>query len=82
MLQDPAGAFRDSREVLDHPGLARAERLTVLLHWERGARGLSVAEEEGGRDGGEGTLLSRVRLAIAQLGEELPASGSGAKHGP
>ena len=80
MLRDPAGAFGDPRAVLDHPGLARAERLAVLRQWERDARGLSVAEEEG-MVGGEQALLSRVRLAIAQLGEELPASGSGTKHG-
>jgi len=64
MRRDPTGAFGDPRAVLDHPGFARAERLAVLRQWERDAGGLSIAEE--GTDGGEQTLLSRVRLAIAQ----------------
>jgi hypothetical protein len=82
MLRDPAAVFSTPRDVLDRPGLTRDERLAILRQWERDARGLSVAEEEG-MGGGEESLLSRVRLAIAKLGEAEAesASGPGTKHG-
>ena len=80
MLRDPAAVFRTPREVLDHPGLTRKERMAILQQWERDARGLSVAEEEG-MGGGEESLLSRVRLAIGHLGEAESAGGPGTKHG-
>ena len=79
MLRDPAAVFQKPRDVLDHPGLTRDERLAILRQWERDARELSVGEEEG-MGGGEESLLARVRLAIAQLGEKLP-SGAATKHG-
>ena len=79
MLRDPAAVFQKPRDVLDHPDLTREERLAILRQWERDARELSVAEEEG-MGGGEESLLARVRLAIAQLGETLP-SGAATKHG-
>ena len=80
MLRDPAGVFRSPRDVLTCPDLGRDERRAILEQWERDARGLSVAEEEG-MEGGEESLLSRVRQAMAELGEESSASGSGTKHG-
>ncbi len=80
MLRDPAGVFRSPRDVLEHPDLTREERLAILQQWERDARSLSVAEEEG-MTGGEENLLSRVRRAIARLGEEQEPSGPGTKHG-
>ena len=80
MLRDPAAVFSTPRDVLDRPDLTRDERLAILRQWERDARGLSVAEEEG-MGGGEESLLSRVRLAIARLGEVESAGGSGTKHG-
>ena len=80
MLRDPAAVFRTPGDVLDRAGLTREERLGILRQWERDARGLSVAEEEG-MGGGEESLLSRVRLAIARLGEAETAGGSGTKHG-
>ena len=80
MLQDPAAAFGSPREVLDHPDLTRDERLAILQRWEHDARELSVAEGEG-MGGGEESMLSRVRLAIARLGEQASASGgSSGKH--
>jgi hypothetical protein len=80
MLRDPASVFRSPRDVLTCPDLTPDERRSVLEQWERDARGLSVAEEEG-MEGGEESLLSQVRRAMAELGEESSASGSGAKHG-
>jgi hypothetical protein len=80
MLRDPAAVFGTPRDVLDRAGLTREERLAILRQWERDARGLSVAEEEG-MGGGEESLLSRVRLAIARLGEAGSEGGTGTKHG-
>jgi len=80
MLRDPAAVFRFPRDVLDHPDLTREERSAILRQWERDARGLSVAEEEG-MAGGEESLLARVRRALAQLGERQELSGPGTKHG-
>lgn len=82
ILRDPAAVFRSPRDVLDHPNLTRAERLAILEQWERDARGLSVAEEEG-MAGGEESLLARVRAAIAQLqrGGQPSPKGPATKHG-
>ncbi len=80
MLRDPAGVFRSPRDVLTCPDLTPDERQAVLEQWERDARGLSVAEEEG-MEGGEESLLSRVKQALAELGEESSARSSGTKHG-
>ncbi|HKX10902.1 MAG TPA: hypothetical protein VJN67_22080 [Stellaceae bacterium] len=82
ILRDPAGVFKLPQDVLDHPSLTRADRLAILEQWERDARGLSVAEEEG-MAGGEESLLARVRAAIAQLeqGRRRSPKGPGTKHG-
>ena len=80
MLRDPAGVFRVPRDVLDHPDLTREQRTAILRQWERDARGLSVAEEEG-MEGGEESLLGRVRAALAQLGQHQEPRGPGTKHG-
>ena len=82
ILRDPAARFHRPRDVLDAPGLTHEQRLAILRQWERDARALAVAEEEG-MAGGEESLLSRVRRAIAALGgdnEEEPA-GPATKHG-
>ena len=83
ILRDPAGVFKSPREVLDDPSLTRADRLAILAQWERDARGLSVAEEEG-MTGGEESLLARVRAAIAQLERghrRRSPKGPATKHG-
>lgn len=76
MLRDPAAVFKTPRDVLCHPSLTRDEQLAILRQWEVDARSLSVAEEEG-MAGGEESLLSRVRRAIAEVVEGPPASSSG-----
>ena len=82
ILRDPAAVFGSPQDVLDHPSLTRADRLAILEQWERDARGLSVAEEEG-MAGGEESLLARVRAAIAQLerGSQPSPKGPATKHG-
>jgi len=73
MLRDPAAVFRKPRDVLGQKGLTPAQQLAILRQWEVDARALSVAEAEG-MAGGEKSLLSRVRRAIAQVAEELKNS--------
>ena len=80
ILRDPAAVFRHPAEVLDRPDLTDDERLAILEQWERDARGLSVAEEEG-MTGGEESLLARVERAIAALGKRKSAKGPATKHG-
>src|SRR5258708_24473622 len=62
-LLDPAGVFAEPDEIVRTPGLARSLKLRLLEQWEREARALAVAEEEG-MTGGEEIMLGRVRLAI------------------
>lgn len=84
-LQSPATVFADPAEVVNHPGLTVEAKFKVLEQWERDARALAVAEEEG-MAGGEETMLSRVRLAVRELDRRADPSvhsaGAGTKFGP
>jgi hypothetical protein len=80
-LRDPRRYFTDPREVLDAPGLDRETRLKLLEEWERDARGLAVAEEEG-LSGGEPSMLGRIRHHRRSLvGGDVTEAGSATKHG-
>ncbi|MGB8842825.1 MAG: hypothetical protein WCC64_17355 [Aliidongia sp.] len=80
-LRDPRRYFTEPREVVDAPGLDRETKLKLLEEWERDARGLAVAEEEG-LSGGEPSMLGRIRLARRLLvGDDLSEAGSTTKHG-
>jgi len=68
-LLDPAGVFTEPNEIVQMPGLTRSLKLRILEQWEREARALAVAEEEG-MTGGEESMLGRVRRAIVALGGE------------
>jgi hypothetical protein len=68
-LMDPASVFSQPREIVGNPNLPRDFKRRLLQQWERDARGLAVAEEEG-MSGGEESMLGRVRLAIRALGED------------
>jgi hypothetical protein len=68
-LLDPAGVFAEPDEIVRMPGLTRSLKLRLLEQWEREARALAVAEEEG-MTGGEESMLGRVRRAIVALGGE------------
>ena len=79
-LMDPASVFSQPREIVGDPVLPRDVKLRLLRQWERDARGLAVAEEEG-MSGGEESMLGRVRHAIQALGEdEAEAAAQGTKH--
>jgi len=79
-MLDPASAFAQPRDVLAHPGLTRDQRRALLEQWERDARNLAVAEEEG-MGGGEESLLARVQHALAELGAPRQRQDSGTKQG-
>ncbi len=70
-LLDPAGTFAQP-----------SAKIRLLEEWERAARELAVAEDEG-MTGGEESMLNRVRQAIAALGasEEAEHPGGSTKHG-
>jgi hypothetical protein len=79
-LADPASVFEQPKDVLAYPGLSREQRLALLEQWERDARNLAVAEEEG-MTGGEESLLSRVQHALAALDARRERHDIGTKHG-
>jgi len=80
-LLDPAGTFAEPMEIVERRDLTRSQKLQLLEQWEREARALAVAEEEG-MTGGEESMLSRVRRAIAALGGGEPKPpGPSTKHG-
>jgi hypothetical protein len=81
-LIDPAGSFAQPDEIVRRGDLPRGTKLRLLEEWERGARELAVAEEEG-MTGGEDSMLSRVRQAIAALGADESAEhpAVATKHG-
>jgi hypothetical protein len=80
-LMDPASVFSQPREIVGNSVLPRDVKLRLLRQWERDARGLAVAEEEG-MSGGEESMLGRVRHAIQALGEDEPeAAAPATKHG-
>jgi hypothetical protein len=68
-LIDPAAAFAEPRNVLADRNLSRDTKLRLLQQWERDARELAVAEDEG-MTGGEESMLGRVRHALRQLGAQ------------
>jgi hypothetical protein len=77
---NPVAFFDQPNSVVQHPALSRKQKLTILKNWERDARGLAVAEEEG-MAGGEESMLSRIRGAINDLGEDHPRPKSTSKYG-
>jgi hypothetical protein len=80
-LLDPASAFGEPADIV-RSDLSRRDKLRLLEQWEREARALAVADDEG-MTGGEESMLARVRRAIAALGgaEAVDQSGTATKHG-
>jgi hypothetical protein len=80
ILRDPGRHFAEPQDIVDAAGLDHATKLKLLEEWERDARALAAAEDEG-LDGGEAAMLARIRHARRALaGEETTASGA-TKHG-
>ena len=80
-LLDPALSFDEPQDVVKARDLSNEVKLRLLKQWERDARALSVAEEEG-MTGGEESMLARVLRAQRDLGlEESPAPAQTTKHG-
>ena len=80
-LLDPAAAFAEPADIV-RCDLSRHDKLRLLEQWEREARALAVADDEG-MTGGEDSMLARVRRAIGALGgaEAVDQSGTATKHG-
>ncbi len=81
-LLDPAGTFAQPDDIVRNRELPRSAKIRLLEEWERAARELAVAEDEG-MTGGEESMLNRVRQAIAALGasEEAEHPVGSTKHG-
>ncbi len=64
---DPTAVFPSPEAVVEHPRLAREQKIDILERWEYDARQLEVAEAEN-LGGGEPSMLERVLQALAALG--------------
>jgi hypothetical protein len=79
-LQDPASFFDAPQDVVNAPGLERAQRIELLKRWEADARQLMVASDEN-MTGGEHQQLQGVHEALRSLGVDPHegAKGTGSK---
>jgi hypothetical protein len=68
---DPARYFRAPNDVIRDRRFTDQERLEILQSWERDARALSVADDEG-MTGGEPTHLRTVIAARMEVEKKLP----------
>ena len=80
VLRDPGRHFAEPQDIVDAAGLDRTTKLKLLEEWERDARGLAVAEDEG-LDGGEASMLARIRHARRALAADETATKGATKHG-
>jgi hypothetical protein len=71
-LKDPASVFDAPQDVVDAPGLERAQRIEILKRWESDARQLMVASDEN-MTGGEHQQLQAVHEALRSLGADPDA---------
>jgi len=78
--RDPSRHFAQPQDIVDAAGLDLATKLKLLAEWERDARSLAVAEDEG-LSGGEAPMLARIRHARRALAGEEPAAKGATKHG-
>ena len=70
---NPARFYRAPSDVARDRRFTDEERLQILEAWERDARAMSVASDEG-MTGGESTRLSEVVEARAEIEKRCPAS--------
>jgi hypothetical protein len=65
-LRTPSEVYERPAAVLRDASLDDAQKLQILSHWE--AEAVQLQESEGeGMEGGEKSLLSEVKRAIAEL---------------
>ncbi len=80
-LHNPTHFFGEPEEVLHQTALSDEMKIQILKEWERDARSLMVAEDEG-MDGGESARLGRVRAALHRLqAGHHSESHTGTQHG-
>ena len=75
IMVNPGRFYRAPSDVGRDRRFNDAERLLILDAWERDARALSVAEDEG-MTGGERTRLREVAEARAEIEKRVPAGQS------
>jgi len=80
ILRDPGRHFAEPQDIVDASDLDRAAKLKLLEEWERDARGLAVADDEG-LSGGEAPMLARIRNARRALDAGETAPKGATKHG-
>lgn len=80
LVLDPRAHFSSPEEVLADGALTDADKRAVLRSWERDARELAVAEEEG-MGGGERDVLQRIVDALRSLDGEPDPPGVYDKQG-
>jgi len=68
---DPARFYRMPADVIRDRRFSDQERLEILQAWERDARALSVADDEG-MGGGEPSRLKTVVSARMELEQKVP----------
>ena len=68
---DPARFFRAPNDVIRDRRFSDYERLEILQAWERDARALSVADDEG-MSGGEPSRLKTIVALRAEIEKKLP----------
>ncbi len=73
IMLNPARFYRAPSDVGRDRRFSDLERLQILDAWERDARALSVAEDEG-MSGGEQARLREVAEARAEIAKRVPAS--------
>jgi hypothetical protein len=66
-LKDPSSVFDAPGDVVDAPGLERAQRIEILKRWDSDARQLMAASDEN-MAGGEHQQLQAVHEALRSLG--------------
>jgi len=64
--RDPRAVFVTPERLVESPDLTREQKIELLRRWEYDEREISVAEEEGMRDG-EPMLLARIVSALEEL---------------
>ena len=64
-LQNPARAFADPLDIVNHPALNVAAKFQLLEQWERDVRALALARKD--RADSDESMSGRVRGAIREL---------------
>lgn len=79
-MQDVSKHFVRPGDIVAAEGISEADKVKLLRQWEYDLRSLMVAADENMADAqpeGSAPQLSEVHAALAKLGEDAGAEGSG-----